>query len=115
MTAYEMRISDWSSDVCSSDLHPQVAAMGMRVEVDDPDRGPVVMPGVPINLTATPGAVRGPAPALGEHSGKVAPWPAQPRPAADARPLVRSGPRSEERPVGKECVRTGRSRGGPEH
>src|SRR3546814_4702088 len=21
-TAYEMRISDWSSDVCSSDLHP---------------------------------------------------------------------------------------------
>src|SRR3546814_1820888 len=24
-TAYEMRISDWSSDVCSSDLHWQVA------------------------------------------------------------------------------------------
>src|SRR3546814_16552509 len=24
-TAYEMRISDWSSDVCSSDLQPQVA------------------------------------------------------------------------------------------
>src|SRR3546814_137719 len=23
-TAYEMRISDWSSDVCSSDLNPQV-------------------------------------------------------------------------------------------
>src|SRR3546814_4479095 len=23
-TAYEMRISDWSSDVCSSDLHPGV-------------------------------------------------------------------------------------------
>src|SRR3546814_15326051 len=23
-TAYEMRISDWSSDVCSSDLHPAV-------------------------------------------------------------------------------------------
>src|SRR3546814_3762728 len=23
-TAYEMRISDWSSDVCSSDLHPLV-------------------------------------------------------------------------------------------
>src|SRR3546814_6434872 len=22
-TAYEMRISDWSSDVCSSDLHPR--------------------------------------------------------------------------------------------
>src|SRR3546814_787991 len=25
-TAYEMRISDWSSDVCSSDLNPDVAA-----------------------------------------------------------------------------------------
>src|SRR3546814_3855931 len=24
-TAYEMRISDWSSDVCSSDLHPDDA------------------------------------------------------------------------------------------
>src|SRR3546814_6725872 len=25
-TAYEMRISDWSLDVCSSDLHPLAAA-----------------------------------------------------------------------------------------
>src|SRR3546814_5533248 len=25
-TAYEMRISDWSSDVCSSDLHAGIAA-----------------------------------------------------------------------------------------
>src|SRR3546814_11830035 len=29
-TAYEMRISDWSSDVCSSDLFPEAGvAMGM--------------------------------------------------------------------------------------
>src|SRR3546814_10764557 len=27
-TAYEMRISDWSSDVCSSDLLPQFADNG---------------------------------------------------------------------------------------
>src|SRR3546814_3413315 len=26
-TAYEMRISDWSSDVCSSDLHAVVAEL----------------------------------------------------------------------------------------
>src|SRR3546814_13853450 len=26
-TAYEMRISDWSSDVCSSDLSPEIAEM----------------------------------------------------------------------------------------
>src|SRR3546814_3186263 len=28
-TAYEMRISDWSSDVCSSDLTPQGRATGV--------------------------------------------------------------------------------------
>src|SRR3546814_19276221 len=30
-TAYEMRISDWSSDVCSSDLLAEQAARGMGV------------------------------------------------------------------------------------
>src|SRR3546814_2682106 len=29
-TAYEMRISDWSSDVCSSDLHARQAGAGIR-------------------------------------------------------------------------------------
>src|SRR3546814_2203254 len=29
-TAYEMRISDWSSDVCSSDLVPAGAAAGLH-------------------------------------------------------------------------------------
>src|SRR3546814_7561962 len=29
-TAYEMRISDWSSDVCSSDLLPMAPAVGRR-------------------------------------------------------------------------------------
>src|SRR3546814_20943149 len=29
-TAYEMRISDWSSDVCSSDLHPFGARQARR-------------------------------------------------------------------------------------
>src|SRR3546814_2550510 len=43
-TAYEMRISDWSSDVCSSDLpiaprvvgmaHPDMAAAGLVVGVE---------------------------------------------------------------------------------
>src|SRR3546814_8652294 len=33
-TAYEMRISDWSSDVCSSDLHHGRAGTGMaRISV----------------------------------------------------------------------------------
>src|SRR3546814_2192169 len=31
-TAYEMRISDWSSDVCSSDLHRRIVGNGVEVE-----------------------------------------------------------------------------------
>src|SRR3546814_10542580 len=34
-TAYEMRISDWSSDVCSSDLVASVAPDGLRTELLD--------------------------------------------------------------------------------
>src|SRR3546814_4589577 len=33
-TAYEMRISDWSSDVCSSDLGPEIAAENVDVELE---------------------------------------------------------------------------------
>src|SRR3546814_9682808 len=32
-TAYEMRISDWSSDVCSSDLDDGVTVVGIQVMV----------------------------------------------------------------------------------
>src|SRR3546814_9638293 len=31
-TAYEMRISDWSSDVCSSDLQEEKSALKIRPE-----------------------------------------------------------------------------------
>ncbi len=58
--------------------HPQVRAIGMRVELEDPERGSVVMPGVPLKLTSTPGAVRGPAPMLGQHDGEVPIWGSQP-------------------------------------
>src|SRR3546814_3877743 len=42
-TAYEMRISDWSSDVCSSDLpvlavHARGGLLHDRLRVDDADR-----------------------------------------------------------------------------
>src|SRR3546814_9675789 len=33
-TAYEMRISDWSSDVCSSDLNAAVARHRARLQID---------------------------------------------------------------------------------
>src|SRR3546814_13094370 len=34
-TSYEMRISDWSSDVCSSDLHERGALRGAADPVDE--------------------------------------------------------------------------------
>src|SRR3546814_1592287 len=37
-TAYEMRISDWSSDVCSSDLPPAIGDMPDRIDVATPVR-----------------------------------------------------------------------------
>ncbi|WP_194291346.1 CaiB/BaiF CoA-transferase family protein [Cumulibacter manganitolerans] len=38
--------------------HPQVRAIGMAVEVADPCRGEVLMPGIPMALERTPGAIR---------------------------------------------------------
>lgn len=61
--------------------HPQIRALGMRAEVDDPERGRVVMPGIPLGLSATPGAIRSPAPRLDEHAADAGRWPARPRPS----------------------------------
>src|SRR3546814_943360 len=42
-TAYEMRISDWSSDVCSSDLWKSVRT-GPLEQIDDDHFGPPLAP-----------------------------------------------------------------------
>ncbi|MGI4880569.1 MAG: CaiB/BaiF CoA transferase family protein [Janthinobacterium lividum] len=47
---------------------PHFAAREMIVEVDEPGHRPLKVTGVPIKLTATPGAVRRRAPFLGEHT-----------------------------------------------
>lgn len=70
--------------------HPQVKAIGMRAEVHDPKRGPTAMPGIPVNLTRTPGKVQGPAPEAGAHNGKITVRPAPPRP--EKTPQLRPGP-----------------------
>ena len=57
--------------------HPQIEANGLRAEVDDPERGHVVMPGLCIGLAKTPGAVRAPAPRLGEHDATAGRWKAR--------------------------------------
>jgi crotonobetainyl-CoA:carnitine CoA-transferase CaiB-like acyl-CoA transferase len=69
--------------------HPQLCSNGLRVELEDPERGHVVMPGVPLVLTETPGAVRTPAPCLGEHDDTVQPWPEQPTVEAKPEPSER--------------------------
>src|SRR3546814_2192787 len=99
-TAYEMRISDWSSDVCSSDLHGKGHALiflhmaqrrhevAVRRLVVDQDREGLrlVAPGLqPVEAV------------LRDEVGRI---------ALD---------RSEERRVGKECVSTCRSRWSPDH
>src|SRR3546814_8741001 len=90
-TAYEMRISDWSSDVCSSDLRPGGLDRGLVDAFDhrDPSRRFV-------RLRADGFFPR-------RHAG---------RPVVRGQ-QVRAEHRSEERRVGKECVSTCRSRWSP--
>jgi len=61
--------------------HPQVRAIGMRLELDDPARGPVVMAGNPLVLEGTPNRVPGPAPRPGQHDGQPGAWPPRRAPA----------------------------------
>src|SRR3546814_1997358 len=96
-TAYEMRISDWSSDVCSSDL---------LVRVIEQRRFAAPAVGITVCVCLFPKkkparfqvkgdfGIRGLEKLSGERS---------------------SGVRSEERRVGKECVSTCRSRWSPYH
>src|SRR3546814_12397119 len=109
-TSYEMRISDWSSDVCSSDLAVERVGIGVadarrhdldqhlarlrafEVEFDDFQRL--------LRFERNGGAgLHGRSPSRRSQSGK---WGG----------IARcEGPiRSEERRVGKECVSTCRSR-----
>jgi crotonobetainyl-CoA:carnitine CoA-transferase CaiB-like acyl-CoA transferase len=55
--------------------HVQVTANGLRVEIEDPERGHVTMPGLCIGLGKTPGKVRTPAPRLGQHDATAGHWP----------------------------------------
>src|SRR5881628_3598739 len=50
---------------------PQVKAREMAVEVNHPTAGRTRVLGVPVKLSKTPGAVRRPAPTLGQHTDEV--------------------------------------------
>src|SRR3546814_19515030 len=100
-----MRISDWSSDVCSSDLGPSIDRGGVLGLIsghrDYWSPGPPLPPGIQKNLAR----------------GK--PLPPGIAKKLDGRLLGRLPPydgyewRSEERRVGQEGVRTCRSRWSP--
>jgi crotonobetainyl-CoA:carnitine CoA-transferase CaiB-like acyl-CoA transferase len=75
---------------------PQVVHNGMRVELDDPEVGRTVQMGIPITLKRTPGAIRGPAPILGEHTREVLgspPRTSSPKPAPSSRTYALEGVR----------------------
>src|SRR3546814_9301269 len=104
-TAYEMRISDWSSDVCSSDLvdavdtglgdHPEMAD-GCEGDVRQRQADAPALPG-PRPLDRRRHQAEGGGQAAGDVPGR--------------QHVV--GRRSEERRVGKGCVSTCRSRWAP--
>lgn len=50
--------------------HDQLGSIGMRVSVEDPTYGTVVMPGIPVTLSETPGQIRGSAPILGKYGNE---------------------------------------------
>src|SRR3546814_11018171 len=65
-TAYEMRISDWSSDVCSSDL-PAAGKQGPSIAMSDgtPDRTKTVIAcadNIPVLVVSFPPGVNAPPP-----------------------------------------------------
>ncbi len=51
--------------------HPHSQAREMLVEVQQPQMGPVKIPGCPINYTKTPVEVTKPAPLVGEHTKEI--------------------------------------------
>src|SRR3546814_20633038 len=110
-TAYDMRISDWSSDVCSSDLlHLEFGQCRVLAE-QAPDHR---LGGIGDDLDARIGPARAAHLRPGRDARGV-----ERRQAADAplndMPAHLGHARSEERRGGKECVSTCGSRGSPYH
>src|SRR3546814_6877167 len=113
-TAYEMRISDWISDVCSSDL--QVATARLRPWHLWP------WPWVSCRCVYRPTRWR---PARAPAGLSLRAWnppeglsddPGESKSSGGPAPEGKSGwHRSEERRVGKECVSKGGSRWAPYH
>src|SRR3546814_3289474 len=103
-TAYELRISDWSSDVCSSDLRLRLAQrieeqFGLQRAVGDLDEIHLVAVLQPVERGIDVGLAADLDRAFPERRD----------------PLDLRSRRSEERRVGKECVSQWSSRWSPYH
>lgn len=59
------------NDVAKVVEHPQVIAREMVVYQEHPVAGRVMIPGIPIKLSKTPGSIESPSPLLGEHSEMI--------------------------------------------
>src|SRR3546814_1169720 len=105
-TAYEMRISDWSSDVCSSDLDRLRIGRDRLVQRLGVERQRAVAIGADAQVVQRPVGAR--AAKLSRHHLRKLPLH-----VADGRFAVQH--RSEERRAGKECVSPCRSRVSPYH
>src|SRR3546814_15695933 len=99
-TAYEMRISDWSSDVCSSDLLEKVTQPFEIVASLDDGAKSQEMLSLLEDITSLSDKIT-----LRTDGNDIR------RPSFA---LNRIGGRSEERRVGKECVSTCRPRWSPD-
>src|SRR3546814_17940346 len=112
-TAYEMRISDWSSDVCSSDLPSTACRRRCRPQnAPPPLRHSSRRPGLLLQ-SSWPKSPWSPRRFLSVHSLRLRRRRQKVeklRPAKD-RQCARLLIRSEERRVGKECVSTCSFRG----
>jgi crotonobetainyl-CoA:carnitine CoA-transferase CaiB-like acyl-CoA transferase len=58
-------------DMAAAYAQPQAQAREMMVTLEHPLAGPVRHIGVPVKLSATPGAIRRPAPTLGQHTDEI--------------------------------------------
>src|SRR3546814_16300215 len=111
-TAYEMRISDWSSDVCSSDLQEQVLRAGGRCRRRQCRYQGAAM--APFAM-ARQDADRQDLPFSGDGADQAEAARLLAGGDGDEARDAGTGQRSEERRVGKEGVSSGRSRCSPYH
>src|SRR3546814_17125283 len=108
-----MRISDWSSDVCSSDLQMAGDEKLFVIDVEDwPQRSARILGRTPHpGHSIRPATIDGKPHLLHSDESIINPTAKGCLPEL----LTPVGGRSEERRVGKECVSTGRSRWSPSH